>query len=183
MENSSADSSIAKNIFVGYFILILHVLLLVVLGVCIVFFRGIILYLPWIVGGGLTVLLLSGIWFYRRMKAGKRSLKDAIKDNVPQNRPVEISVLGGLASVRLGSSHGGAPMVAQPLQLEDGETSRLRSLENLMDMYNKGLISKEEFAMLKQDVLHSCGSAVKGNAAINNSTNNNDVIDVDFTSH
>ncbi|OQY18750.1 MAG: hypothetical protein B6I36_06145 [Desulfobacteraceae bacterium 4572_35.1] len=184
MEDSSKDSGIAKNILVGYFVLILHVLLLVLLGLFIVFFRGLITYMPWILGGGLALLLLSALWFYRRMKRGQTNLRETIRDTVPQNRPVEISLLGGLASMRLGSTSG--KMVAgnvekEPLQLEDPETSRLRSLDRLMEMYNKELITKEEFALLKQDVLKGFSAT----ATANDNANDNvagDIIDVDFTS-
>ncbi len=178
MEDSTNESSVAKNIFVGYFILILHVLLLGFLGLFIVFFRGVVVYMPWILGGGLTLMLLSGVWFYRRMKRGQTNLRETIKDAVPKNRPVEISLLGGLASMRLGSVGGsnGSYGAQPPLQLEDGETSRLRSLDRLMEMYNKDLITKEEFALLKQDVLNSSGLTKSDDV-------DGDVIDVDFTSH
>ena len=179
MGNSTADSGIAKNIFVGYFVIILHVLLLLLLGVTIVFFRGVVTYMPWILGGGFLLLFLSGLWFYQKVKKGQINIKQTLRDGVPKNRPVEISFLGGLASMRLGSSYdrtGGVDAVQPPLQLEDAETSRLRSLDRLMEMYNKELITKEEFALLKQDVLHNCGSSENG-------LNDGDgVIDVDFTS-
>ena len=174
MEQSNGENGIAKNIFIGYFVLILHVLLLVLLGVFIVFFRGLIVYMPWIVGGGVGLLMLSGLWFYRRMKKGQSGLAETLSKGVPKNRPVEISLLGGLASVRVGTTRGGQEYVAEtPLQLEDPETSRLRSLDRLVEMYNNDLISKEEFALLKQDVLQ--GSSL-------NVAADNEVIDVDFTS-
>ncbi|MCD6525467.1 MAG: SHOCT domain-containing protein [Desulfuromonas sp.] len=174
MAESSGDDGIAKNIFIGYFVLILHVLLLVILGFFIVFFRGLVVYMPWILGGGLALLCLSGYWFYRRMKRGAAGLKQTLSDNVP-DRPMEVSLLGGLASVRVGVASPGRTMVENaPLQLEDPETSRLRSLERLADMYNKGLISKEEFALLKQDVLQPTSQS---------ETAEPEVIDVDFSSH
>lgn len=175
MEHLTGETGIAKNIFIGYFVLILHVLLLVLLVVFIIFFRGLVVYMPWILGGGLALLVLSGIWFYLWMKKGKRSLKEALGDSVAPNRPVEISLLGGMASVRLGTLGSGRQQYSaeSPLQLEDPETSRLRSLDRLMEMYNKELISKEEFALLKQDVLQGCGSTEREDG---------DVIDVDFVS-
>jgi len=175
MEQSSGENGIAKNIFIGYFVLILHVLLLVLLGVFIVFFRGLIVYMPWIVGGGFCLLTLSGLWFYRRMKKGQSSLAETLSKSVPKNRPVEISLLGGLASVRVGTTRGTQEYVAEtPLQLEDPETSRLRSLDRLVEMYNNDLISKEEFALLKQDVLQGSSLAAE---------ENKEIIDVDYTSH
>lgn len=68
---------------------------------------------------------------------------------------MEISLLGGLASMRVGgdpAQNGWNPHA--PLQLEDPQTSRMRSLERLMEMYNQELISREEFLRLKQEVLH-----------------------------
>lgn len=176
MEQSSGENGIAKNIFIGYFVLILHILLLVLLGVFIVFFRGLIAYMPWIVGGGVCLLIISGVWFYQRMKKGQISLAETLNSGVPKDRPVEISFLGGLASVRLGTTRSGSDQyVAEvPLQLEDSETSRLRSLDRLVEMYKNDLISKEEFAILKQDVLQGSSLVVE---------ENKEVIDVDFTSH
>lgn len=176
MGHSSGEDGIAKNIFIGYFVLILHVLLLVLLGVFIVFFRGLIVYMPWIVGGGLCLLAVSGLLFYRKMKKSQSSLVETLNSGVPKDRPIEISFLGGLASVRLGTTRSGSDGYAAeaPLQLEDSETSRLRSLDRLVKMYNNDLISKEEFALLKQDVLQGSSLAVE---------ENKEIIDVDFTSH
>lgn len=176
MEHSNGEDGLAKNIFIGYFVLILHVLLLGLLGVFIVFFRGLIVYMPWIVGGGVFLLILSGVWFYRRMKKGQAGIAQTLKDSVPTDRPVEISLLGGLASFRLGTTRSGSGryVAEAPLQLEDSETSRLRSLDRLVEMYKNDLISKEEFAILKQDVLQGSSLAVD---------ENKEVIDVDFTTH
>lgn len=176
MGHSSGEDGIAKNIFIGYFVLILHVLLLVLLGVFIVFFRGLIVYMPWIVGGGLFLLTVSGLLFYRKMKKSQSGLAETLNSGMPKDRPIEISLLGGLASVRLGTTRSGSDgyVAEAPLQLEDSETSRLRSLDRLVKMYNNDLISKEEFALLKQDVLQGSSLAVE---------ENKEVIDVDFTSH
>jgi len=174
MAESSGDPGIAKNIFVGYFVLILHVVLLVLLGLFVVFFRGLVEYMPWILGGGLGVLSLSGYLFYRYLKRSKKTLKETLDGHVPSDRPMEISLLGGLASVRVGASTSARRVDETPLQLEDPETSRLRSLDRLADMYDKGLISKEEFDLLKKDVL--AGPAAHPEAS------SSDIIDVDFTS-
>ena len=110
------------------------------------------------------------------MKKSQSSLAETLSNGVPNDRAVEISFLGGLASVRLGTTRSGSDRYVDeaPLQLEDSETSRLRSLDRLVKMYNNDLISKEEFALLKQDVLQGSSLAV---------TENKEIIDVDFTSH
>nr|WP_320048343.1 SHOCT domain-containing protein [uncultured Desulfuromonas sp.] len=174
MAENSGDTGIAKNIFVGYFVLILHVVLLVLLGLFVVFFRGLVEYMPWILGGGLALLSLSGYLFYRYLKRSRKTLKETFDGHVPTDRPMEISLLGGLASVRVGVPTGARQVNGAPLQLEDPETSRLRSLDRLASMYDKGLISKEEFDLLKKDVLNGPQSPVQSSSS--------DIIDVDFTS-
>ena len=175
MAQDSGDTGIAKNIFVGYFVLILHVVLLVLLGLFVVFFRGLVEYMPWILGGGLALLVLSGYLFYRHLKRSKKTLKETFDGHVPNDRPMEISLLGGLASVRVGVSSGARQVDGAPLQLEDPDTSRLRSLDRLADMYDKGLISKDEFVLLKKDVLTGAPTRTESSSA-------DDIIDVDYTS-
>ncbi|MBN2645881.1 MAG: SHOCT domain-containing protein [Desulfuromonadaceae bacterium] len=174
MTSSAENSGIVKNIFAGYFILLLHVLLLVLLGLFIVFFRGLVVYMPWILGGGLALLLLSALWFYRRYRQGKTSLQQTLSA-VPKNRAVEISLLGGLASVRVGGVGANGAVGPAPLQLEDPETSRVRQLDRLMSMYDQGLIDKEEFMALKKEVMPARPAV--------SDRDDGPVIDVDFTRH
>ena len=177
MADSNKDSGFVKNIFVGYFVLLLHVALLVLLGLFIVFFRGMIEYLPWIVGGGCLLVLSAAYWVYRRVKRGQAGLKETLSSAVPQNRSVEVSVLGGLAAIRVGAGGGEYVAPQAPLQLEDPETSRVRSMERLADMLEKGLLSKEEFDQLKQELMQ--GFAVPPSAK----DDGGDVIDVEYRSN
>ncbi len=152
MASDSGNPGILKNIFTGYLILILHVVLLVLLGFFIIFFRGLVQYMPWILGGGLVLCASLLVWVY----IGYRRQRSRIQHMRPQARGVEISLLGGLASMRVGgrlpTEEWGAN---EPLQLEDSHVSRMRSLEHLMDMYNQELISRAEFLRLKGDLLGS----------------------------
>ena len=151
MASDPENPGIVKNIFTGYFILLLHVLLLVVLALFIIFFRGLVQYMPWILGGGLVLIVSALVWGFLKF----RRQRNQVKKMRSQGRGVEISLLGGLASMRVGggSGHEGWNPNA-PLQLEDPDTSRMRSLERLMEMYSQDLISREEFLRLKQEVLH-----------------------------
>ena len=151
MASDPENPGIVKNIFTGYFILLLHVLLLVVLGLFIIFFRGLVQYMPWILGGGLAIIVTLLVWGfvkYRRRRAQVQHMR-------AHGRGMEISLLGGLASMRVGGNPGydGWSTDAH-LQLEDPHTTRMRSLEKLMEMYNQELISREEFLRLKHEVLH-----------------------------
>lgn len=151
MASDPENSGIIKNIFTGYLILILHVVLLVVLGFFIIFFRGLVQYMPWILGGGLVLVASILLWLYIRYR---RHRNNSIQHVRSPGRGVEISLLGGLASMRV----GGSPQAdgwsgSEPLQLEEPQVSRMRSLERLMDMYNHDLISRAEFLCLKGDLL------------------------------
>jgi ABC-type multidrug transport system fused ATPase/permease subunit len=154
MASDPENPGIVKNILTGYFILILHVLLLVLLGLFIIFFRGLVQYMPWILGGGLVLLVSALIWGVVKF----RRQRNQVQHMRAQGRGVEISLLGGLASMRVGGSPGHEGWNPNaPLQLEDPYTSKTRSLERLMEMYNQELISREEFLRLKQEVLHEEG--------------------------
>ncbi|MDD2558476.1 MAG: hypothetical protein RBR43_04065 [Desulfuromonadaceae bacterium] len=150
MASDPENPGIVKNIFTGYLILLLHVVLLVVLGFFIIFFRGLVQYMPWILGGGLVLSASFLVWLYIRY----RRQRSRVQHMQSRGRGVEISLLGGLASMRVGGSSpvegwGGS----EPLLLEDPNISRLRSLERLMEMYNHDLISRAEFLRLKGDLL------------------------------
>lgn len=163
MASDPENPGIVKNIFTGYFILLLHVLLLVLLGLFIIFFRGLVQYMPWILGGGLVLLLSALVWAYVKFRRHRNQMQHMRA----QGRGVEISLLGGLASMRVGGNleHHGWNTNA-PLQLEDPNTSRMRSLERLMEMYNQELISREEFLRLKQEVLHENGDKAEPEAEV-----------------
>lgn len=158
MTSDPENPGIVKNIFTGYFILLLHVLLLVLLGLFIIFFRGLVQYMPWILGGGLVLIVSALIWVFVKF----RRQRNQVQHMRAQGRGMEISLLGGLASMRVGGTtgHEGWDPNA-PLQLEDPHTSRMRSLEKLMEMYNQELISREEFLRLKHEVLREEGEAAE----------------------
>lgn len=158
MASDPENPGIVKNIFTGYFILILHVLLLVLLGLFVIFFRGLVQYMPWILGGGLVLLISALIWAFVKFKRQRNQ----VQHMRAQGRGMEISLLGGLASMRVGGNPGHERWDSSaPLQLEDPHTTRMRSLEKLMDMYNQELISREEFIRLKQEVLHDDGGTAE----------------------
>ena len=52
-----------KGIWISYAILLLHVLLLVLVAVAVVFFRGVVEYMPWILGGGEAVITSYSIHY------------------------------------------------------------------------------------------------------------------------
>jgi BMFP domain-containing protein YqiC len=71
-------------------------------------------------------------------------------------RSVEVSFMGGFASIKLNQQGDHLTAVeapSAPLQLEDPETQRIRQLTELARLLEKDLISREEYDTAKQQLL------------------------------
>lgn len=149
-----------KNIFVAYFILLLHVFLLAGIGLTALLFRGIYHYLPWIMGG-IAILVLSIVWFtYARMRATSSSLSQVLGTPEFHDRAVEIRLLGGLASFEIKAkerpllpSHTGLSPYPDTRLIESESDQAERRLLELNGLYEKELISKEEFEKARQSII------------------------------
>jgi hypothetical protein len=148
-----------KSVMVAYSILLLHVSVVAVLGILVLFFRGIVNYMLWIFLFGSTAIAVSAYLFFRRMKREGKSLREMLKTPVFNGRPVEVSLLGGLASFRLGGRPGFPALEGDYLgashQLEDPDTVRLRELVELGRMFENNLITFEEFNQAKKKLLEA----------------------------
>ena len=148
-----------KSVMMAYLILVLHVVLLMGLGILVFFFRGIIHYMPWIVLFGAAAILGSGYWFYRRMKAEGRSLRDTLNSPLFRNKTVEVSLLGGLAQFRVGQSNGppllGDGQSDSTQQLEWSGESQVQELTELARLLQSGLITPDEYEQAKQKIFRS----------------------------
>lgn len=148
-----------KSLMVAYSILMLHVALVAMLGLLVLFFRGVVNYMLWIFLIGMAVILTSGYLFFRRMKREGKTLREMLKTPDFNGRPVEVSVLGGLASFRLGGKPGlpalGSDYLDVGHQLEDPDTIRLRELMELGRMFENNLITFDEFNQAKKKILEA----------------------------
>lgn len=152
-----------KGVFMAYFILIFHLVLLVGLGAMVLFFRGFVEYTLWIFLSVAVLILVSAVLFIRRMRKDKKSLGDVLRSPNFKDRSVEVSFLGGLASVRLGAPGAAAPAgpmlesgVADPrLQLEDPASMRIRELNALARLLEDDLITRDEYNKAKQQLFNS----------------------------
>ena len=148
-----------KSVMMAYMILILHVFLLMGLGVLVVFFRGIVHYMLWIFLFGTIGILASGYWFYRRMKAEGRSLRETLNSPLFRNKTVEVSLLGGLAQFRVGQSNG--PRLLDDdrpdpsRQLEWSGDSQVQELTELARLLQSGLITNDEYEKAKKKIFRS----------------------------
>ena len=159
MFKKSDGDGVMKSVMMAYLILILHVILLVGLGFLVFFFRGIVHYMIWIVLFGGLAILASGYWFFRRMKAEGRSLRDTLNSPLFRNKTVEISLLGGLAQFRVGNSNS-PPLLDHPhsedsRQLEWTGDPQVQELTELARLLKSGLITPDEYEKAKQKIFRS----------------------------
>jgi hypothetical protein len=149
-----------RNIFIAYFILLLHVLLLAGIGVSVILFRGVYHYLPWIMGG-IGILVLSIAWiFYRRMNTSSADIKEILTMPEFRDRTVEMKFLGGLASFKISANENQQMRIGHNLPSHSGNAfieDKIRQTENkileLTTLFEKELITTEEFKKAKQNIL------------------------------
>lgn len=146
-----------KSIFMAHFILFLHVFLIAGLGFLVLFFRGIVLYLPWIFCGGLALIGSAGYLIYRRMKSEGKSLKEMLSLPVFHGRSVEVTFLGGLASIKISAPQNSlaveTEIIDTTLQLEDLTAIHIRELTELVGLLDKKLITLDEYNKAKRKLL------------------------------
>jgi hypothetical protein len=152
------DTGLLKSIFVGHFIIILHILLIAAVGLLVLFFSGIVAYMAWIFVGAVAAITAGAYYLYRRMKAEGRTLKEMLRSPMFRGRSVEVSVLGGLASLKIGSPDRPAQLESPDpprIQLEDPAAIQVRELSELAQLLEKNLVTLEEYNRLKDRLFRS----------------------------
>ena len=124
----------------------------------VIFFRGVTEHMLWVLLGAAGLFILSAFLIYRRIKSkGKKMFHDIENSSLFQGRSFEVSFLAGLASLKFGRSDGLKTIENQSseakFQLEDPDTIRIRELTELARMYEKNLITSEEYKRAKDQIL------------------------------
>jgi hypothetical protein len=151
------DSSVTGGIFLAYSIIILHALIIALLFMLIIFFRGIVHYILWITLAGIGLTFLSGLYFFRKMRKNSQKLKDILSDPAFAGRTLEIGFFGGAAVLKLN------PQIEQPItlgyeptkalpHLKDNENT-VEDLKRLGGLLEQNLITRDEFDRLKNELL------------------------------
>jgi hypothetical protein len=162
--------SLFKGIFMAYSILLLHVVLLAALGCLVLFFRGVVQYMLWIFLFGSGVIAYSGYRIYRRMKDERKNLRNLLALPELNGRSVEVSLLDGFASVRLGAGHGGAGVLTLPPdaynavpQIENRReprpSSRVQELTELARLLENQMITLDEYNRTKDQLLNGAAES------------------------
>ncbi|MFO7751836.1 MAG: SHOCT domain-containing protein [Desulfobacteraceae bacterium] len=152
-----------KGIFAGYLILILHVFLLAGIGLTVVLLKGMYDYLPWILGTAAVLVVIFAFVLYRRIRAGARDMKSVLASEEFADRDIEVNLLGGLARFNISGGRddpsrlldSGSDRVSRAgNSLESSETRAERKIIELATLYEKNLITREEFDEARLKVLH-----------------------------
>ncbi|HCY86355.1 MAG TPA: hypothetical protein DHV36_14565 [Desulfobacteraceae bacterium] len=153
-----------KSIFTAYFILLLHVFLLAGVGLTVVLFKGVYHYLPWVMGG-IAILVLLMVWvIYRKMRVTSSSLQEVLGTPEFQDRAVEVRLLGGLASFNIKAKENSNALLPEHINSEDAGFPGARLIEDsvarverkmleLNTLYEKNLITREEFEAARQTII------------------------------
>jgi hypothetical protein len=146
-----------SGIFTAYSLLILHVVLIVGLVLLVIFFRGLVAYMLWIFLAVALTLMAYTYYVYRRAKREGKGMGEILRASLRSGRSVEVSLLGGLASFKVGQDRD-VPMIVNDSippshQLEDPDAARVKELTELARMLEKNLITREEFDQAKRKIL------------------------------
>ncbi|MGD8833444.1 MAG: LPXTG cell wall anchor domain-containing protein [Desulfobacteraceae bacterium] len=151
------NDGIFKSIVFAHLVLSLHLILFAALALLVVFLSGMMQNMLWILLAGMILVAISAYLFYRRLRKEGKSLGEALRSPTFQGRAVEVSLLGGMATLKLDSPKAQKAVEAgrqrPPLQLEDSETARVRELNSLAQLLDKELITLDEFNSAKQRLL------------------------------
>lgn len=146
-----------RSVLLAFFVLFLHVVLIMALGIVMLLFGGVVTYLPWILAiGGVLILGSSYLWWKHMKKRGKK-LRDILQDPVLEGRTVEVSFLGGFASLKLGNTHEplaiGQGHSNSAKQLQAPGVNRSEQLANLGRLLKQDLITIDEFLEAKKELM------------------------------
>jgi hypothetical protein len=150
-----------SGIMAGYMVLLAHLLLVIILATAVVFIQTLAEYIEYVLAGGLLLILGSAIFFYQLLKKNGKQIINTLKNPSFQGQNIEISLLGGLASVSINN-----PPKSSQLLLENQSTTIQALPENpsstpqndllrLADLYDRDLINEDEFKQLKNEILTS----------------------------
>ncbi|MCF8139397.1 MAG: SHOCT domain-containing protein [Desulfotignum sp.] len=161
--NKTDKEGVFKNIFIAYFILLFHVVLLAGIAIFVVLIKGFFEYLPWIMAGaGLLVALC--VWLViRQMRKNSAQIQDILSNEQLNHRNVEISFMGGLASFKVQSNaedtrrlltYPEPDNLSPDTRLIETDTDKAeRKMNQLNALYEKDLITKEEFDQARQSII------------------------------
>ena len=144
----------------GYLVLLIHLLLVIFLATAVVFIQGLSEYIEYILGGGVLLIIGSGAFFYHLLKQNGKQILNTLQNPSFPGQNIEVSLLGGLASISIKSPGkneqlmlGNPSPELRAIPELPPATAPHNELLRLSELYDRGLINKEEFLQLKDELL------------------------------
>ncbi len=149
-----ADNPIFQSLVAAFSILLMHVLLLAFIAGLVLLFYGIENHMVLVVLG--LVCLSAGVyWIFRRIRSEGKELRNMAGGSF-KGKAVEISFLGGVATFKIDDSKDSQRINSDtsiPIQqLEGPKASSAETLTELASMYEKNLITHEEYVKAKESI-------------------------------
>jgi hypothetical protein len=127
------------------------------IGVLIMFFYGFVNHMIWMILG-FTCLSAGGIWLYIRIKSDAKALKNIAGESL-KGKTVEVDFLRGVATLKISDAKDGqdAHRITsdRPRQLAGPESENINTLSELARLYEKKLISRDEYNKAKHKILNN----------------------------
>jgi len=152
------NKSVFSGVILAYLVLILHVLMMVGLGITVVLIKGIYDFRWLFFIAGLALIAGSGYYFYHYFQQHKQRVSDLMSDPAFNDRTFEISLMGGMATLKLGHKDDSIKLIAaednnQIKQLGSPKSTQIKELSKLTRMLDDELITREEFLRLKKEII------------------------------
>jgi hypothetical protein len=153
-KHKKSEESIIRGVFIAYFILLFHVALLGLVGILVLFFTGILNFLPWLMLGGVVMIAGCGYLLLRYLRKKSGSLIKVLGTPEFRGKNIEVRLLGGLASFKVNDSENPATRMLdydEPSRLlPHGDLPREEKLLQLSEMLENEIITPEEFIKAKK---------------------------------
>ncbi len=156
--NDEQNKSTFNGVMLGYTVLLLHILLMVGLGATVVLIKGIYDFRWLIFIAGIILIGASAYYFYNKFQQHKQKIVDLMSDPAFKDRSLEISLMGGMASIKLGNQNENMQLTHSEIESEvkliaAPKSEQIEELSKLNRMLEDGLITREEFLQLKHEII------------------------------
>lgn len=153
------NNGLFGGVVTAYLILILHVVLIGLVGFLVLLFGGLVNYMGWVLLVVGVAIAASGYFYFRRIRSGARKMRDSLNEGPFRGRSVEVSLLGGMATFKLGKPETGPLLDAgdhhAQNQLEDPASQRVQELSELAQLLEEGHITSDEYNIMKKKIVQS----------------------------
>jgi len=161
LKNKNEITSLVSSLFLASSVLLFHVILVVVMGILVLFFSGLVNYIFWIFLGGCALIGGAVYFFFRYMKKdGSQMVYQLLSLPELKGKKIEVKLLGGLASLKIAGDDAKSHVIDMDpsptsRQLEDPRSIRLRELTELSRLREKNLITAEEYDQAKKSFFNN----------------------------